>query len=114
MQRSAPLALLLLFFTQAAFPASRVVVIGIRDYQNAFTNPVPVALNDADRFAGFSKTRALDTTPLLLKSADPHSARTDDATLTKVENELSGAFSQAEAGDTIYLFISARGIARGN
>jgi tetratricopeptide (TPR) repeat protein len=91
-----------------------VVVIGIRDYQNAFTNPVPVALNDADRFAGFSKIRALDQAPLLLKSADPHTSRLDDATLTKVETELSGAFSQSEVGDTIYLFISARSIARGN
>ena len=98
--------LMLLSFQHTAFPATRVVVIGIWDYLNALTERLPFASNDADLFAAFAKDKTLDKEPLILKSIE--------ATLPTIENELSGIFSQAQSRDTIYLFISARGSARGN
>ena len=91
--------------TPEARAGNRVIVIGIQDYiGNAMTNPVPFAKNDARLFSEFSILKQLDRNPITLNSAE--------ATLPRVQFELNRVLEQADKNDTVYIFISSRGIAR--
>jgi hypothetical protein len=88
-----------------AMAGTRVIIIGIQDYiGNALTNPVRYAKNDARLFTDFSVQRQLDPKPITLDSAE--------ATLPRVQFELNRVLEQAGEHDTVYIFMSSRGIAR--
>jgi tetratricopeptide (TPR) repeat protein len=113
------MALAIVWFPQASLPETRVAVIGVGDYTgNALTKPVSFAENDARNFGLFVAQKALDRTPLLLTlpiveyQLNGMRMQSKAASLTAVENELTGLFAQAQTHDTIYIFISSRGIAR--
>jgi tetratricopeptide (TPR) repeat protein len=118
MQRIYVTALALVFCPYAGFARDRVAVIGVRDYTaDASTKPVRFADNDAGLFGSFAIQKALDPTPVLLTfpaveyQRNGVRARSQVANLITIEHELSTLFGQAEPRDTIYLFVSARGMA---
>jgi len=92
-------------FVSRSIAANHVIVIGVEKYIGSTgTNPVRYAENDARLFSGFSVAKNLDPQPVVLESAR--------ATLPTVHFELSRILEQAGKGDTVYIFISSRGIAR--
>jgi tetratricopeptide (TPR) repeat protein len=98
-------ACLFVVLALAGFARMRVVTIGVDVYPGSSqTEPVPFANHDAARFQKYLGS-ALDGNAILLNTPA-------GATLPGVEFSLNAAFTQAEPGDTIYLFISSRGIAR--
>jgi tetratricopeptide (TPR) repeat protein len=113
------MALVLGCCPQPGLSRTRVVIIGVRDYTgNALTKPVAFAENDARNFGVFTIQRALDPAPVLLTlprvqyQLNGMTVQSKVASLPAVENELTALFAQAEPQNTIYIFISSRGIAR--
>jgi tetratricopeptide (TPR) repeat protein len=118
MQRIYVAAIALVCCPHAGLARDRVAVIGVRDYPaDAFTKPVKFADNDAELFGLFAIQKALDPKPVLLTfpaieyQLNGSRARSQVADLSTIQGELSRLFGQAEARDTIYLFVSARGMA---
>jgi tetratricopeptide (TPR) repeat protein len=96
--------LLLAALACSAEARNRVVVIGVGSYHDANTPSLLYADHDASRFEKY-----------LGKKIDPQSVLLNTgktATLPEIEYNLNAALTQAAAGDTICIFISARGIAR--
>jgi tetratricopeptide (TPR) repeat protein len=86
--------------------ATRVIVIGVEKYAavgNKQPNPVSFAENDARLFTDFSVKKGLDPKPITLDSR---------ATLPVIQFELNRVLEQARPADTVYIFVSARGVAR--
>jgi Flp pilus assembly protein TadD len=109
MAKSHPWLAIVALGLTVAWPAqaaghARAIVIGIRDYvADALTKPLPFADNDASLFEKYIG-REFDQPPVLLN--------TSQSTLHNVKYALNSVLAQAGSGDTIFIFISSRGIAR--
>jgi tetratricopeptide (TPR) repeat protein len=103
--KCARLVLLLLLFLVPAFCGNRAILIGISDYPvDPLTQPVSFASNDAALLSNFFSARiSLDSAPVLLNTVK--------STLPAVEYEVNRVLEGAGPSDTVYIFLSARGIA---
>lgn len=95
--------LLICIFAVQLQARSHVIIIGVRDYPKSSpsTEPLTFAPNDARLFAD-----------RIGKSFDTVKVLSEGEKLNTMKYEVNRVLTQAKEGDTVCLFISARGIAR--